>query len=131
MIQIAANSVSPRRFLESDHRFPLHNPRILGLGDAAGTAVGLEAYHLSLAGKPAPVIDGVTGDQRFFYGWAQVWQSKYREEALKQQIATDPHSPAEFRVIGPVRNVDAWYEAFGVKPGDKYYLAPEDRVRIW
>ncbi|MBD3833384.1 M13 family metallopeptidase [Brevundimonas bullata] len=101
------------------------------IGDAAGTAVGLEAYHLSLAGKPAPVIDGVTGDQRFFYGWAQVWQSKYREDALKNQIATDPHSPAEFRVIGPVRNVDAWYEAFDVKPGDKYYLAPEDRVRIW
>jgi putative endopeptidase len=101
------------------------------IGDAAGTAVGLEAYHLSLAGRPAPVIDGVTGDQRFFYGWAQVWQSKYREDALKNQIATDPHSPAEFRVIGPVRNVDAWYEAFGVKPGDKYYLAPEDRVRIW
>ena len=101
------------------------------IGDAAGTAVGLEAYHLSLAGKPAPVIDGTTGDQRFFYGWAQVWQSKYREEALKQQIATDPHSPAEFRVIGPVRNVDAWYEAFDVKPGSKYYLAPEDRVRIW
>lgn len=101
------------------------------IGDAAGTAVGLEAYHLSLNGQPAPVIDGTTGDQRFFYGWAQVWQSKYREEALKQQIATDPHSPAEFRVIGPVRNVDAWYEAFGVKPGSKYYLAPEDRVRIW
>ncbi len=101
------------------------------IGDAAGTAVGLEAYHLSLNGQPAPVIDGVTGDQRFFYGWAQVWQSKYREDALKNQIATDPHSPAEFRVIGPVRNIDAWYEAFGVKPGDKYYLAPEDRVRIW
>jgi len=101
------------------------------IGDAAGTAVGLEAYHLSLKGQPAPVIDGVTGDQRFFYGWAQVWQSKYREDALKNQIATDPHSPAEFRDIGPVRNVDAWYEAFGVKPGTKYYLAPEDRVRIW
>uniref|UniRef100_A0A0N5A050 Peptidase M13 n=1 Tax=Parastrongyloides trichosuri TaxID=131310 RepID=A0A0N5A050_PARTI len=101
------------------------------IGDAAGTAVGLEAYHLSLNGQPAPVIDGVTGDQRFFYGWAQVWQSKYREDALKNQIATDPHSPAEFRVIGPVRNIDAWYEAFGVKPGDKYYLTPEDRVRIW
>ncbi len=101
------------------------------IGDAAGTAVGLEAYHLSLKGQPAPVIDGTTGDQRFFYGWAQVWQSKYREDALKNQIATDPHSPAEFRVIGPVRNVDAWYEAFGVKPGTKYYLAPEDRVRIW
>lgn len=101
------------------------------IGDASGVAVGLEAYHLSLGGRPAPVIDGVTGDQRFFYGWAQVWQSKYRDDALKQQIATDPHSPAEFRVIGPLRNVDAWYEAFGVQPGSRYYLAPEDRVRIW
>jgi putative endopeptidase len=101
------------------------------IGDAAGTAVGLEAYHLSLNGQPSPVLDGVTGDQRFFYGWAQVWQSKMRDDALRNQIATDPHSPAEFRVIGPLRNVDAWYEAFDVQPGDKYYLAPADRVRIW
>ncbi|MDQ8027139.1 MAG: M13-type metalloendopeptidase [Brevundimonas sp.] len=101
------------------------------IGDAAGVAVGLEAYHLSLNGQPAPVLDGTTGDQRFFYGWAQVWQSKYRDAALRQQIDTDSHSPAEFRVIGPVRNVDAWYEAFGVQPGTKYYLAPQERVRIW
>ena len=101
------------------------------IGDAAGTAVGLEAYHLSLNGQPSPVLDGVTGDQRFFYGWAQVWQSRMRDDALRNQIATDPHSPAEFRVIGPLRNVDAWYEAFDVQPGDKYYLAPADRVRIW
>ncbi|WP_426027118.1 M13 family metallopeptidase [Brevundimonas sp. TWP2-3-4b2] len=101
------------------------------IGDAAGNAVGLEAYHLSLNGQPAPILDGTTGDQRFFYGWAQVWQSKMRDDALRNQIATDPHSPAEFRVIGPVRNVDAWYEAFNVQPGSKYYLAPADRVRIW
>jgi putative endopeptidase len=101
------------------------------IGDAAGTAVGLEAYHLSLNGQPAPVIDGTTGDQRFFYGWAQVWQSKMRDDALRNQIATDSHSPAEFRVIGPVRNIDAWYTAFDVQPGSKYYLAPADRVRIW
>ena len=99
--------------------------------DMAVLAVGLEAYHLSLAGKPAPVLDGTTGDQRFFYGWAQVWQSKYRDEALKQQVATDPHSAAQFRVIGPLRNVDAWYDAFDVEPGTKYYLTPEERVRIW
>ena len=113
--------------------FPVQGGLTMGenIGDAAGVAVGLEAYHLSLNGQPAPVLDGTTGDQRFFYGWAQVWQSKYREDALKQQIATDPHSPAEFRVIGPVRNVDAWYEAFDVQPGDRYDLAPEDRVRIW
>jgi len=101
------------------------------IGDASGIAVGLEAYHLSLNGQPAPVIDGTTGDQRFFYGWSQVWQSKMREEAQKQQVATDPHSPASFRVIGPLRNSDAWYEAFNVQPGTKYYLAPADRVRIW
>jgi len=101
------------------------------IGDAAGVAVGLEAYHLSLNGHAAPVLDGTTGDQRFFYGWAQVWQSKYRDAALRQQIDTDSHSPAEFRVIGPLRNVDAWYDAFGVQPGTKYYLTPEDRVRIW
>ena len=113
--------------------FPVQGGLTMGenIGDAAGVAVGLEAYHLSLNGQPAPVLDGITGDQRFFFGWAQVWQSKYREDALKQQIATDPHSPAEFRVIGPVRNVDAWYEAFDVQPGDRYYLAPADRVRIW
>ena len=101
------------------------------IGDASGVAVGLEAYHLSLNGRPAPVLDGTTGDQRFFYGWAQVWQSKYRDEALKQQVATDPHSAAQFRVIGPLRNVDAWYDAFDVQPGTKYYLKPDDRVRIW
>ncbi|HEY4587479.1 MAG TPA: M13-type metalloendopeptidase [Brevundimonas sp.] len=101
------------------------------IGDAAGTAVGLEAYHLSLKGQPAPVIDGVTGDQRFFYGWAQVWQSKYREDALKNQIARGPHSPPEYRVIGSVRNVDAWYDAFKVKSGTRFYLKPTDRVRIW
>jgi len=101
------------------------------IGDASGVAVGLHAYRLSLKGQPAPMIDGLTGDQRFFFGWAQVWQSKYREQALIQQVATDPHSAAEFRVIGPLRNVDDWYEAFGVKPTDKYYLAPEDRVRLW
>ncbi|GAA0382212.1 M13 family metallopeptidase [Brevundimonas terrae] len=101
------------------------------IGDASGVAVGLHAYRLSLKGQPAPVIDGMTGDQRFFFGWAQVWQSKYREQALIQQVATDSHSAAEFRVIGPLRNVDDWYEAFGVKPTDKYYLAPEDRVRLW
>jgi putative endopeptidase len=94
-------------------------------------AVGLEAYRLSLNGQQAPVLDGFTGEQRFFLGWAQVWQSKSREDALKNRIATDSHSPDEFRVIGPLRNVDAWYEAFEVQPGTHYYLAPEERVRIW
>ncbi|RZJ90885.1 MAG: M13 family peptidase, partial [Brevundimonas sp.] len=101
------------------------------IGDMAGVTVGLDAYHLSLNGQPAPVLDGLTGDQRFFLGWAQVWNSKYREDALKQQVATDPHSNAIFRVIGPVRNSDAWYDAFNVQPGEKYYVAPADRVRLW
>ena len=101
------------------------------IADLGGNLLGLDAYHLYLDGKLAPVLDGFTGDQRVFMGFAQVWRSKYRDDAVKQQVATDPHSPAMFRVIGPVRNIDAWYDAFNVQPGDKYYLAPEDRVRIW
>jgi putative endopeptidase len=101
------------------------------IADMGGLLLGLEAYHMSLKGQPAPVIDGVTGDQRVFYGWAQGWRNKTRDEAIKQQLASDVHSPARFRVIGPMRNVDGWYAAFGVKEGDKYYLKPADRVRIW
>ena len=76
-------------------------------------------------------LDGLTGDQRFFMGEAQVWRSLMRDEALKQRLATDPHSPAKYRVNNVVRNVDAWYAAFNVQPGDALYLKPEDRVRIW
>lgn len=101
------------------------------IGDLAGVTLGLEGYRASLNGQPSPVLDGTTGDQRVFYGWAQVWQTKYREEALRQQVTNGPHSPAEFRVIGPVRNVDGWYDAFDVKPGQTYYVAPENRVRLW
>ncbi|MGZ8363945.1 MAG: M13 family metallopeptidase [Caulobacteraceae bacterium] len=100
------------------------------IGDLTGLTLALEAYHKSLDGKPAPVIDGMTGDQRVFLGWAQVWRGKQREDAVKQQIASDPHSPDRFRANAP-RNLDAWYAAFDVKPGDKLYVAPEDRVRIW
>jgi putative endopeptidase len=89
------------------------------------------AYKLSLNGAEAPVIDGYTGDQRFFLAWAQVWKRKAREEALKNQITTNPHSPAQYRVNGVVRNMDAWYEAFGVTEGDALYLPPEERVQIW
>ena len=101
------------------------------IADLGGILLGLDAYHASLHGKPAPVIDGFTGDQRVFLGWAQVWRSKSKPDALKTQATSDVHSPAHFRVDGPVRNIDAWYAAFGVKPGDKEYLAPEDRARIW
>jgi putative endopeptidase len=101
------------------------------IGDLGGLLMALDAYKLSLNGKPAPVIDGLTGEQRVFLGWAQVWRSKMRDEAVRQQVVTDPHSPAQFRVDGVVRNIDAWYDAFGVKPGDALYLAPDQRVRIW
>ena len=93
--------------------------------------IAYDAYHLSLGGKPAPVIDGLTGDQRFFLGWAQVWRHKDREADLKNRLLTDPHAPAEYRVNGTVRDVPAFYAAFGVKKGDKMYLPPEKRVRIW
>ena len=101
------------------------------IADLGGLLMALDAYHASLKGKPAPIIDGLTGDQRVFLGWAQVWRGKYRDDALKQLLVADPHSPNMARVNGPVRNIDAWYEAFGVTPQDKLYLAPEDRARIW
>ena len=101
------------------------------IGDVGGLSLAYRAYKLSLGGEEAPVIDGLTGDQRFFLSWAQVWQRKYREDALIQRLTSDPHSPSEFRVNGVVRNFDAWYEAFDVQPEDALYLAPEDRVRIW
>jgi putative endopeptidase len=100
------------------------------IADLGGLLAALDAYHASLHGKPAPVLDGLTGDQRFFLAFAQAWRNKTREDALKQQMASNPHSPAKFRVIGPTRNDDAWYAAFGVT-GGKYYLAPDDRARIW
>ncbi len=101
------------------------------IGDNGGLSLALDAYHASLKGRPAPVIDGLTGDQRVFLGWAQVWRQKIRDEAVRQQVVTDPHSPALFRVNGTIRNVEGWYDAFGIKPGDKLYVPPEQRVRIW
>ena len=101
------------------------------IGDLGGLSMAYQAYHLSLGGKPAPVIDGLTGDQRFFLSYAQSWRDKYREALARQVLATDPHSLPIARVNAVVRNFDPWYAAFGVKPGDKLYLAPQDRVRIW
>ncbi len=101
------------------------------IADLGGVLNALDAYHLSLKGEPAPIIDHLTGDQRFFLGWAQVWRSLVRDEALKQELATDPHSPGSIRAFAPLRNVDAWYKAFDIQPTDKEYVAPEDRVRIW
>ncbi|PSJ39522.1 M13 family metallopeptidase [Allosphingosinicella deserti] len=101
------------------------------IGDLGGITLGLEAYRASLGGQPAPVLDGFTGDQRVFLGWGQVWRTLFRDEALRQQLVSDPHSPGMIRAFAPLRNIDAWYEAFNVQPGDKLYIAPADRVRIW
>lgn len=101
------------------------------IGDVGGLSLAYRAYQMSLGGEEAPIIDGLTGDQRFFLSWAQVWRAKYREDALVQRLTSDPHSPPEFRVNGVVRNIDEWYEAFDVQPEDALYLPPEERIRIW
>jgi putative endopeptidase len=101
------------------------------IGDVGGLNLAYRAYKLSLNGEEAPVIDGLTGDQRFFLAWAQVWRSQQREDNYRRRLRTDPHSPEEYRVNGVVRQMDAWYAAFGVEPGDDLYLPNEERVVIW
>ncbi|MGB3624939.1 MAG: M13 family metallopeptidase [Henriciella sp.] len=110
------------------------------IGDLGGLSMAYKAYKLSLdengdgeisADEEAPVLDGLTGDQRFFMAWAQVWRAKYRDDALRQRLLTDPHSPPYYRVNGIVRNFDEWYEAFDVTPDDALYIPPEERIRIW
>ncbi|GGB77146.1 M13 family metallopeptidase [Henriciella pelagia] len=110
------------------------------IGDLGGLSMAYKAYKMSLdengdgiisEEEEAPVLGGMTGDQRFFMSWAQVWRTKYRDDALRQRILTDPHSPPVYRVNGVVRNLDEWYEAFGVTPDDELYLPPEERIRIW
>jgi predicted metalloendopeptidase len=101
------------------------------IGDLGGLTIAHRAYRLSLDGEEPPVIDDLTGDQRFFMGWAQVWRTKYRDAELARRLATDPHSPAEFRCNGVIRNMPEFYEAFGVEEGDGHYLPPEERVKIW
>lgn len=100
------------------------------IADVSGLTIAYLAYHKSLGGKPAPVVDGLSGDQRFFLAFGQAWRSKMREAAMRQRLATDVHAPAQFRAL-TVRNLDAWYPAFDVKPGQKLYLAPDQRVKIW
>ncbi|GLQ88653.1 M13 family metallopeptidase [Dyella flagellata] len=100
------------------------------IADVSGLTAAYAAYHKSLAGKPAPVIDGLSGDQRFFLAFGQAWRSKIRDAAQRQRLATDVHAPAAFRAL-TVRNIDGWYDAFDVKPGEKLYLAPDQRVKIW
>jgi len=101
------------------------------IADLGGVLVALDAYRLSLNGATPPLRDGVTGEQRFFYGWAQVWRSTLREATARQLLATDVHSPSPLRARAPLRNVDAWYDAFDVRPDDADHLPPADRVRIW
>jgi len=110
-----------------DGRFTLGE----NIGDVGGLSLAYRAYKMALGGEEAPVIDGLSGDQRFFLAWAAVWQRKYRQDALIQRLTADPHSPSEFRVNGVVRNFDEWYRAFDVTPEHDLYLSPEDRVRIW
>ncbi|MEI9993232.1 MAG: M13 family metallopeptidase [Rhizomicrobium sp.] len=101
------------------------------IADIAGLVIALKAYHISLHGKPAPVLDGLTGDQRFYIAYAQSWRERHRDAAIRSQVLSNPHSPSEYRVNGVVRNTDGWYAAFGVKPGDTYYLPPDKRVPVW
>ncbi|MBW8811969.1 MAG: M13 family metallopeptidase [Caulobacterales bacterium] len=101
------------------------------IGDNSGLSVALDAYRMSLGGRPAPVVGGFTGEQRFFLSWSQTYREKVREAQLRRDVMTDPHSPAEFRVNGVVRNLDAWYDAFAVKPDDRLYLDPAERVQVW
>ena len=110
----------------------LNGKQTLGenIADLAGLTATYEAYHRSLGGRAAPVVGGLSGDQQFFISYAQSWREKVREPALRNQILTDGHAPGQYRAL-TVRNLDAWYAAFGVKPGQKLYLKPEERVRIW
>ena len=101
------------------------------IGDLSGVTIAYKAYKASLDGKEAEVIDGLTGDQRFFMGYAQVWRGKMVEKSLRNRVATDPHSPGEFRALGSLSNMPEFYTAFDVKEGDAMYIAPEKRVKIW
>jgi predicted metalloendopeptidase len=101
------------------------------IGDLGGLQIAYEAYQRSLSGRPAPVIDGITGDQRFFLAFGQIWKRVWREQSLRNLVLSDTHAPPKYRVNGVVRNLDAWHAAFDVQPGDALYLAPSDRILIW
>ena len=101
------------------------------IGDLSGLAVARKAYQIALDGKTAPVLDGFTGEQRFYLGWGQVWARNYRDDELRKRLKTNPHSPSEYRANGILRNMPDFAKAFDVKEGDKMYLAPEQAVRIW
>jgi endothelin-converting enzyme/putative endopeptidase len=101
------------------------------IGDLSGVTIAYRAYKKSLNGQEAPVIDGLTGDQRFFIGFTQIWRAKIKEESMRNRVATDPHSPAQFRSLGALSNMPEFYSTYDVKPGDAMYIAPEKRVKIW
>jgi putative endopeptidase len=123
--QYASYEAAPGVFINGDFTMGEN------IGDMSGLEVAYVAYQMALKGKPAPVIDGLTGEQRFFLAFAQAWRGEQREDAIKTQVASDPHSPRRYRIIGPLRNLDAWYEAFNVGADSKFYIPPEKRVRIW
>ncbi|MFM5948544.1 MAG: M13 family metallopeptidase, partial [Novosphingobium sp.] len=123
--QYAAFEVVPGAFINPDLTMGEN------IADLGGISIALDAYRASLGGKDAPVLDGMSGEQRVLLAWAQVWRAKAREASLRNQVATDPHSPAQYRAFVPLRNVDSWYAAFNVQPGDKLYIAPEKRARLW
>jgi putative endopeptidase len=117
---------------------PIHGMHVNGdltmgenVADLGGILLALEAYRIHMNGQEAPVLDGYTGVQRVFLGWAQVWRSGIRDDMLRRLLVSDPHSPDRVRVIAPLRNVDAWYEAFNIQPTDPMFIPPDQRVRIW
>ena len=117
---------------------PLANVHVNGeltigenIADLGGLTLALDAYRASLHGAPAPVLGGLSGEQRVFLAWAQAWRGKARDDFLRRQVVSDPHSPRQYRVNGVVRNIDLWYQMFDVKPTDKLYVPPEKRVHIW
>lgn len=101
------------------------------IADLGGVVLALKAYHMRLHGAAAPLVDGFTGEQRFFMGWAQLWRSKWRSDSLRQQLLNNPHAPGQVRAFAPLRNIDGWYDAFGVGPANKLYIAPGDRAHLW
>ncbi len=121
------NAYSPLPGLHGNGKLTLGE----NIGDLGGLSIAYKAWKIALAGRPSPVIDGIPGNQRFFMAWAQAWRGKARDAYLQQQVLADPHAWNEFRVNGPVSNIQAFYDAFNVKPGDKLYRNPADRVSIW
>lgn len=124
------NQLSPAQ-LDDSHK--VNGAFTIGenIGDLGGVGIALKAYHMSLEGKAPEVIEGLTAEQRFFLSYGTIWRQKGRDEIMIQRLATDPHSPAEFRCNQILKNVDAFYEAFDVKPGDQMWLDKSQRVKIW